>query len=77
MAMPENGIEVTSHESRVTSHQSLVTRGFAFLISHSSEAFKRNQRAARLPGLTPNLEPRTPNYAIIEARIPTYFLKER
>ena len=77
MAMPENGIEVTSHESPVTSHQSLVTRGFAFLISHSSESFNSNQGTLRPPGLTPNLEPRTPNYAIIEARNSTYFLKER
>ena len=50
---------------------------FSFLISHSSESFNSNQGTLRPPGLTPNLEPRTPNYAIIEARTPTYFLKER
>ena len=30
MAMPENGIEVTSHESRVTSHSRFRISNFSF-----------------------------------------------
>jgi hypothetical protein len=33
---------------------------FSFLISHSIEAFKRNQGASRPQGLTLNPKPRTP-----------------
>ena len=72
MAMPENGIEVTSHQSPVTSHSRLRISNFSF-----KRSFQTESKGSTPPGLTPNLEPRTPNYAIIEARTPTYFLKER
>ena len=72
MAMPEGGIQLTSHQSLVTcdlnttfGHRPIYTCGEAatfipnssFLIPNSNEAFIHNQRGSTSHGLTLNLEP--------------------